>query len=225
MIHIFRIFTPRRCDYLEFNDRNEVINRYNANKDLNRHHWQVISTRQALKEEIRWSQKQSLEVMLKRGDQRVVKVVANGDVRWYSPSNAHGIPSEYQIAIQHFTDDCQHYKVTKCHHEVFKVIRDPRFQSLHRDIIDDLLSRVRATRCATRLDKYLDLNLRKLPQYGFQAEQLQGTYEHIKHTVAQNRLTCPLFSDFMLRLLDICIEKERELLGTNRVYEKQLQVS
>ncbi len=223
MIHIFRIFNHPRTDYLEFIDRADLITHYNRQKDMKRHHWQVVYIKHALQEENRWSQRQSLEALHKLGEKRVIKVVANGQLHWYSPSNSHGIPSEYQIALQHFTDDCKFYKVTTRHHEIFKVIRDPRFQNIHHEIIDNILSRVRASRCPTRLDRYLDLNLNKLHQYGVELDRLHGTYSDIRETIRRNSLNCPLFSDFILRLMDICIEKERELLGTEKVYLKQLK--
>lgn len=223
MIHIFRVFNTNHSDYLEFLDKPQVVENYKMNQNPQRFNWQVVAIDQALKQETRRAQRESLQVIKQRGEARVIKVISKAEVHWYSPSNSHGIPSEYQVAIQHFTDQCQYYKVTSRHQEIFKVIRDPRFQNLHRSIVDSILSKVEATRCAQRLDRYLDLNLNKLYLYGVEIEQLHGTYSQIRNTITQKRLNCPLFSDFLLRLLDICIAKEKELLGKNQTYQKQLR--
>ncbi|MFA6699203.1 MAG: hypothetical protein WCS28_03450 [Thiomicrospira sp.] len=223
MIHIFRIFNNPGADYLEFHDKHHVIKDFNEQKDQNRFNWQIMPTRKALIEEKRLTQQRTLQVMHDLGDQKVVKVVINGAINWYSPSHAHGIPSEYQVALDFFTYQCKFYKVTSRHHEVFKVLRDPRFKSLHQEIVDRILKRVKDTRCHIRLDRYLDMNLNKLPHYGVKLDKVDGTYIDIQNTLRENQPNCPLFSDFMLRLLDVCIEKEQELLGRNFSHSKQIK--
>lgn len=222
MIHIFRIFDQPGCDYLEFQDRETLMKEYNKKKDEDKYNWTIVTTRQALSEETRLTQHQSLRTMQDIGDLRVVKVIVRGDVQWFSPSQGHGIPSEYQIAIKHFTDQCKFYKVTQQHHEVFAILKDQRFKRLHKEIIDRILSRVRDSRCPVRLNKYLDLNLKKLPDYGVQIERIEGTYIDIRNTLSQHQPSCPLFGEFMHQLLDICIEKEQELVGHHQTHQKRI---
>lgn len=224
MIHIFRVFENDSGDFLEFVDKQAVVEAYLAQRNPLQYDWQTMRVTDALKSEQRLAQSQSLRVMQKRGDQAVVMAITEGQVEWYSPTadNGSGIPSEYSIAIQFFTDPAKYFRVTSRHHEVFEVARDPRFRTLSQKVINSVLRRVEKTQCEKRLDKYLDMNLRKLKNYGIETSRFEGSYFHIKDAVQSEGISCPFFSEFFTQLMDICIKKEHQLVGENRVYEKTI---
>ncbi|MDG6773409.1 hypothetical protein QCB45_03615 [Thiomicrorhabdus sp. ZW0627] len=220
MIYLFRIFEDGRGDYLEFMNREQVISSFTEQRDPAKYHWSTVSIVDAMNEEIRFPKLQALQAMRNLGDERVVRVVIEGLLEWYSPHNSHGIPSEYTVAIKFFTDECAHHQLTTCHHEVFHIAGEPRFQALTQEVIDSFLDRVRQTRSNQKLDRYLDMNLRKLRKYGVQPMSVNGSYVEIKEQVSKQAISCPFFSSFLQELMDVCIEKEVELLGETKVYEK-----
>ncbi len=220
LIYLFRIFEDGSGDYLEFVNREHLISTFNEQKDPKKYHWSTVPISEAMNEEIRFPKLQALQAMRNLGDKRVVRVVTEGLLEWYSPHNSHGIPSEYTVAVKFFTDSCLHHHATSCHHEVFKIAGEPRFKILTQEVIDNILDRVRQTRCDKKLDRYLDMNLRKLRKYGVQPMSINGSYLEIKETISQQSLSCPFFNAFLLELLDVCVDKEVELVGESRVYEK-----
>lgn len=224
MIHIFRIYAQKKGDFLEFVSREALVDAFRKVKNPAKYQWETLSIQAAIKQERRIEPSMNLRTMKENGVRLVIKAVINGHVSWYSPtaSNAQGIPSEYSVAVHFFTDACKYFRVTSKHHEVFEIVKDIRFRELSQQVIDNILGRVRQTRCATRLDKYLDMNLRKLKNYGVEMDQVNGTYIHIKDSLSQQKISCTFFNSFMLQLMDICIEKEKELVGENRHFTKRV---
>jgi hypothetical protein len=222
MIYLFRIFENGRGDYLEFESRDALIQAYQQQRDPLKFDWSTVSIKAALKEEGRLSKLYALKAMQNIGDTRVLRVVVQGGLEWYSPSNAQGIPSEYSVAVKCLTASCVHYQLTDSHHEVFKIAQQPRFKALSEQAIQGILQRVQQTRCAEKLDRYLDMNLRKLRHYGVQSLDLSGSYVAMKEVLSQQAVSCPFFSRFMLELLELCVQKEMELLGEPRQYRKAI---
>lgn len=224
MIHIFRIYAQKKGDFLEFASREKLVEAYRKIKNPVKYEWETLSIQAAMKQEQRVEPLINLRTMKENGVTRVIKAVIDGHVNWYSPTatNAQGIPSEYSVAIRFYTDACKYFRVTSKHHEVFEIIKDLRFRELSQQVIDNILGRVKQTRCAMRLDKYLDMNLKKLKNYGVEVKQVSGTYLMIKESISEQNISCTFFSDFMLQLIDICIEKEKELVGESRHFTKQV---
>lgn len=220
MIYLFRIFSGGGGDYLEFSNRQSLIEAYLEHRDSRLYDWSTVPIKQAIQEEGRLSKIYSLRAMQNLGDKMVVRVLVKGQLEWYSPSNAHGIPSEYNVAVKFFTHACTHYKLTTCHHEVFEIAKESRFKALSQEVIQSILKRVEGTRCDSKLDLYLNMNLRKLRNYGVESLKVKGSYVDIKDAIAQQSVSCPFFSQFLLNLMDVCITKEIELVGKQRVYEK-----
>lgn len=222
MIYLFRIYEDGRGDYLEFVNREALIAAFNQQKNPKQYNWSTVSIKQAMNEETLLSKLMTLKTMRSLGDKMVVRTVVKGEVQWYSPSNSHGIPSEYTIAVKFFSDDCSHYRLTSCHHEVFEIANELPFRSLSQEVIQRILQRVENTRCADKLDRYLTMNLRKLRRYGVESLALKGSYLDIKTVVAQQQLSCPFFGRFLQELLTLCVHKEKELVGEAQVYEKTI---
>ena len=224
MIHIFRLYSNKKCDFLEFVDKTDVVDVFKQERNPMQYDWRTMPIKQALKEEESLLKHGSLLKMQQRGDKAVIRVILKGECSWYSPSAQYtqGIPSFYRVAISFFTDPAKEFKVTTQHHEIFEVIRDERFSSLSRQLFYSILKRVKSSRCERRLDQYVDYNLKKLKEYGVNLPSVKGTYIQIKQQVANEDISCPFYSDFFHQLLDVCIEKEKELLGENRTYVKYI---
>ncbi|WP_178861255.1 hypothetical protein [Thiomicrorhabdus cannonii] len=220
MIYLFRVFEDDSGDYLEFVSREDLIAAYNQQKNPQQYNWGTVGIKQAMSEETRLSKLMALKTMQSLGDKLVVRTVVKGEVNWYSPNNSHGIPSEYTIAVKFFSDHCAHYRLTNCHHEVFEIANEMRFRALTQDVIGRILQRVENTRCAQKLDRYLNMNLRKLRQYGVESLSLTGSYLDIQKAISKQELSCPFFGSFLEELLALCVEKEKELVGEPQIYEK-----
>lgn len=224
MVHIFRLFDNKKNDFLEFSDKTDVVDAFKQERNPMQYNWQTIPIKQALKEEESMFKHRSLLKMEQRGDKAAICVTLKGETAWYSPSAQYtqGIPSFYRVAICYFTDPAQEFRVTTQHHEIFEVIRDERFSNLSRQLFYSIFKRIKNSRCEKRLDQYLDYNLKKLKEYGVSLPKVQGTYIQIKQQIANEDISCPYYSDFFHQLLDVCIEKEKELIGENRTYVKYI---
>jgi len=222
MIYLFRIFDDDREDYLEFVDREEVVRRYQSERLPSRFDWSTMPIDKAIEGEKRTPNLSVLNAMKGRGDTNVVRVVIESEIKWFSPSSTYEIPSEYTIAIKFFTTSCIDHRLTTCHHEVFDVIRESRFRSLAQQAITSILHRVNESQCAVKLDQYLNMNLRKLKKYGVTSLQVNGSYLDLKTNISQQSVSCPFFNMFMDELLDLCINKELELVGETRIHKKEI---
>lgn len=224
MVHIFRLFDTKKCDFLEFVDKTDLVDVFKEERNPLQYNWETVPIKQALKEEESMLKHGSLIKMQKRGDKAVIRVTLKGEATWYSPSAQYsqGIPSFYRVAVSYFTDGVKTFKMTTQHHEIFEVMRDERFSSLARPLFHSIFKRVKASKCEKRLDKYVEYNLKKLKEYGVELPKVQGTYIDIKQQISEENISCPYYCDFMLQLLDVCMQKEKELVGMNRTYVKYI---
>ena len=223
MIHIFRHFETGANDFLEFTDEENLFEVYKAERNVFMYDWQEIPIKLAIKDEESIIEHQNLLKMEARGDRVVIRITINGKSTWYSPSAVYekGIPSEQSIALNYFTDPATFFQVTRQHHDVFEILKDERFSPLSKRVFSNILKLVKDSNCDVRVDKYLDYNLKKLKQYGVGLPSLTGTYVDIKSKIAEETISCDYYKDFFHELIDICIDKEVELVGESRVHNKQ----
>ncbi len=223
MIHIFRYFETNTNDFLEFTDEDSLVEVYKTEHNPYIYNWTTMPIEIALKSEESIIEHQKLKKMVARGDKAVIQAVIAGKKTWYSPSGqySHGIPSERSVAFKYFTDPAQYFQVTTQHHEVFDVLKDERFNSLSKRVFFNILKLVKDSKCNVRLDKYLNYNLKKLQQYGVTLPPLTGTYVDVKERVLQENISCEYYDEFFHKLIDICIDKELELLGEHQIHEKK----
>lgn len=222
MIHIFRLYDNNRCDFLDFDGEDVLVDTFMQERNPLQYDWQTVPIKMALKDEESMVEHQALQKMEKRGDTTVIRVTTNGKGTWYSPSAVYdkGIPTLYRVALSYFTDPAKEHRITSHHHEIFDILKDERFSSLSKKLFFNILKRVKASKCDRRLDLYVDYNLGKLKNYGVTMQQIEGTYVEIKDMVENTEISCPYYSEFLYQLLDVCIKKEKELVGENRVYVK-----
>lgn len=224
MLHIFRLFDNKKNDFLEFADKTDLVDVFNQERNPMQYDWKTVPINQALKQEESMFKHRSLLKMQQRGDKAAICVTMKGDSTWYSPSSQYseGIPSYYRVAMRYFTDAAKEFRVTTQHHEIFEVIRDEKYSNLSRSLFHSIFKRIKNSRCEKRLDQYVDYNLKKLKEYGVNLPEVQGTYIQIKQQVANEEISCPYFSDFFHQLLEVCFEKEKELVGKNRSHVKNI---
>lgn len=223
MIHVFRVFENEPGDFLEFDDKQALMTQFYRDRNLGLYDWQLVEIEQALAMEQRPDYQKTLTRMQANGDRTVVLVCRRGQRDWFSLSEhgERGIPAVHKVALAFYTDPAQDYRVTTQHHQVFEVIKEERFQGFRHQVIESVLNRVRGTRCEHKLDRYVDINLKKLKDYGVHRQAFNGSYVQIKDQVKQVGIACPFFGDFFFQLMDVSMEKEQQLLGKNRIHAKQ----
>lgn len=222
MIHIFRIFENELVDFLEFVDKQDLVSQFYQQRNEVLYDWKLMDIEDAMAIESRSSHQDTLRSMQGNGDLTVVFVKKRGELNWFSLSHhgERGIPSVQSVALDFFTDPAVEYRITLNHHEVFDVVKEARFRALGHQVIDSVLERVRGTSCEEKLDRYVDLNLQKLSQYGTDIKRFHGSYTQIKNKVKEDGINCPFYGQFFHQLMDVCMEKEYQLLGENRIHAK-----